>query len=126
MLSLLFVAATFVFPAVAVWAFQSGGSRRLFQAAGGASAFAIGAGLLSASKLAGNRLVEAYGYTYTAVTNVAMFTLVAVLPIVVTAMIVRLYAKRLSSGVLLIVAAISCFLTLLIGTMAMVYLAYAV
>ena len=86
---LLSAAVVLVFPSIAIWALQSGGSRRLFRIPG-VSLAAVGVVLFM---------------------DTLEMTPLLVLPLVATAAVVRLFSTCLSRAALFVAAAVTCFLS---------------
>ena len=98
---LLRVGCLLVFPALAVWAWRTGGGRRLWAL----TAAALGAVLLfaafAASATGGNALVETHGYSYTLPGSLVLHGLTLGLPMVAASLAVRGAGGRVTSRVAL-------------------------
>lgn len=111
-------ASILLFPALALWAWRSGGPGGLWRATG------LGVGLIllfaaiTASAPAGNALAPTYGYGYTAPRALLLYGLTLGLPLVSVGLTVHAFAGRHRSGPgLYAVGVISATLAWVIGVM---------
>jgi hypothetical protein len=111
------------FPAGAVWAVRSGGTRRLWLLAGACLITVIGVALASAASLFGNRLADQYGYANTAVLVLVLAGLTAGFPVVVATGTVQTCESRVArNSALYAVAVVASLAAFLIGAFAAMYL----
>lgn len=91
------VATLLLFPALAIWAWRTGGATRLWRV----TALGVGAILLfaafAASSAGGNMLVSSHGYGYTARGSLLLHGLTLGLPMVAVSLVVQALAARLSA-----------------------------
>jgi len=86
------------FPALALWAWRSGGPRGLWRATGFGVGLILLFAVITASAPAGNALAPAYGYGYTAPRALLLFGLTLGLPLVSVGLTVHAFAGRVRSG----------------------------
>jgi hypothetical protein len=105
------------FPALAVWATRTGGSRRLWTAVGGVMAGLAILGLALASAKFGNRLSDHQGYAKTAVLILVMVAIDLGIPILAGALSVSRAQGGIRSNVLVYLIGVGAtLLTLLVVT----------
>jgi hypothetical protein len=111
-----------LFPATAVWAWQSGGSSRLSLLTAAAFVLFVVITVFVSTQAGGNRLAATQGFLQVAPRVLFFFTLILGLPVLVAAVIVRTVGKRVTSPLLLYVTSVgSAFLTFMVGTLLALY-----
>ncbi len=126
MLLIILLVPVVLFPGGAVWAWRRGGGRRLTLVTVAAVSALVVLALVAASERGGNRLASTYGYADTATRLLLLVGPTLILPVVASALAVRVTAPRVRPGFVYPIAAATALIAALVGAIVAIYAQWAI